>query len=120
VSLKYRLRNLEKVLTPKDEPIYVLTVGMWERMLYMFVPESKLRPGEKRQWRGPFNSYLAACQWSLNDLKSRYPQVFERLEREGLQQIIDRAVQQKQLMIHLTEELATSPTSPLETSDLNV
>ena len=51
-QIQYRLRKLEAVLTPKDEPVYVLTVGMWERMYYMFVPESKLRTGEKNEWHG--------------------------------------------------------------------
>lgn len=109
MSLKYRLANLEKVLTPKSESIYVLTVGMWERMYYMFVPESSLREGESRRFHGPFNGYLEACRWCLTDLRARDSGAYLRLEKEGLQQIIDRAVQQKQLMVQLE-------TSPLETA----
>ena len=106
---QYRLRKLEAVLTPKNEPICVLTVGMWERIYYMFVPKSSLREGESRRFHGPFNGYLEACRWALNDLRARDSGAYLRLEKEGLQQIIDRAVQQKQLMVHLE-------TSPLETA----
>jgi len=113
-QLKYRLRNLERVINPPCERVYVLSVGLWGGVYYLLVAESKLRAGEKHRFNGPFNAFLAAAHWALDDLKARYPEAYSRLEKEGLDLVVEGMLKQKQLMVHL--ELETSPTSPLDLS----
>ncbi len=110
-QLKYRLRNLEKALLPPEERAFCLTVKISGRVYYLLVPESKIKTEEKHQFHGPYPSFLAAAQWALDDLKSRHPGACSRLEKEGLNSVIDGMLKQRQLMVHL--ELETSPTSPL-------
>lgn len=109
-QLKYRLRNLERVINPPCERVYVLSVGLWGGVYYLLVPEGKVREEEKHRFHGPFNAFLAAAQWALDDLKARHPGAYSRLEKEGLDSVIDGMLKQRQLMVHL--ELETSPTSP--------
>lgn len=108
MSLKLRLRNLEKALLPKEERAFCLSVGMWGGVYYLLVPESKLREGEKNQFHGPFPSNLAACQWLLNDLKQRHPEAYSTFEKIGLDSVIEGILKQKQLMV----QLETSPWNP--------